>query len=88
MEGNMMRFWLAGTAVVLILGFLSRRSERTGGGPRHLQSGGASPTAGDIDALLRSGHKIDAIKRYRQLHGVDLKAAKDAIEARARELRR
>jgi len=43
---------------------------------------------GDIDGLLRAGRKIEAIKLYRAEHGVDLKAAKDAVEARARELGR
>jgi ribosomal protein L7/L12 len=38
--------------------------------------------------LLRAGRKIEAIKMYRALHGVDLKAAKDAVEARARDLGR
>jgi ribosomal protein L7/L12 len=36
--------------------------------------------------LLRGGQKIEAIKQYRTMHGVDLKTAKDAIDARAREL--
>jgi len=34
-----------------------------------------------IAASLRSGRKIEAIKRYRELHGVGLKEAKDAVEA-------
>jgi ribosomal protein L7/L12 len=38
--------------------------------------------------LLRAGQKIEAIKMYRALHGVDLKAAKDAVDARARALGR
>ena len=33
------------------------------------------------------GKRIDAIKRYRALHGVDLKTAKDAIDARPGTLR-
>jgi phosphodiesterase/alkaline phosphatase D-like protein len=43
----------------------------------------ASP---DVEALVRDGRKIDAIKRYRKLHGVGLKEAKDAVEALEREL--
>jgi len=35
----------------------------------------------ELDALLRSGQKIAAIKRYRELHGGGLKEAKDAVEA-------
>ncbi len=35
----------------------------------------------EIVTLIRAGQKIEAIKRYRALHGVDLKAAKDAVDA-------
>jgi len=35
----------------------------------------------EIVTCLRSGQKIEAIKRYRELHHVDLKSAKDAVEA-------
>jgi len=35
----------------------------------------------ELDAALRSGQKIAAIKRYRELHGIGLKEAKDAVEA-------
>jgi len=37
-------------------------------------------TEEDIPRLLMGGHKIDAIKVYRRLHGVDLKGAKEAVE--------
>jgi hypothetical protein len=40
----------------------------------------------EVEALLASGQKIEAIKLYRQLHGTDLKDSKDAVEALAREL--
>lgn len=33
------------------------------------------------EQLLRAGRKIEAIKRYRELTGVGLKEAKDAVEA-------
>lgn len=33
-----------------------------------------------IDALLREGKKIEAIKVYRELTGVGLKEAKDAVD--------
>ncbi len=39
---------------------------------------GADP---EIEALLRAGHEIDAIKLYRQNYGVDLQGAKDAVDA-------
>ena len=44
---------------------------------------GREITAADpqIEALLRAGKKIDAIKLYRQNYGVDLKDAKDAVDA-------
>jgi ribosomal protein L7/L12 len=51
-----------------------------------VQSGPPSPER--IDELIRAGQKIEAIKQYRVLHQVDLKSAKDAVEARARELGR
>lgn len=41
----------------------------------------------EVEALLMSGHKIEAIKLYRELHGTDLKDSKNAVEAMARELR-
>ena len=44
---------------------------------------GREITAADpqIEALLRAGNKIDAIKLYRQNYGVDLKEAKGAVDA-------
>jgi ribosomal protein L7/L12 len=38
-------------------------------------------TDDDIARLVKSGHKVWAIKRYRQLHNVSLKDAKTKIEA-------
>ncbi len=42
----------------------------------------------EIVVCLRSGRKIDAIKRYRELHHVDLKSAKEAVEAMEAQLPR
>jgi hypothetical protein len=42
----------------------------------------------EIDQLLRSDQKIAAIKRFREVHGVGLKEAKDAVDARADALAR
>ena len=67
-------------AVVLLLIVLSR----TGRSPHNIDLDTA--TEGDIPRLLMGGHKIDAIKVYRRLHGVDLKAAKDAVERLAATL--
>jgi len=47
-----------------------------------------NPTDADVDRLIMEGRKIDAIKAYRKIHGSDLKDAKDAVDAREKELPR
>lgn len=79
-------YWLVGLAVLVLVIVLSRRGERVDSPPR--RSTRSLPSAGEVDELLRAGRKIEAIKAYRALHGVDLKEAKDAVDARARELGR
>jgi ribosomal protein L7/L12 len=79
-------YWFAAIAAIALLAILSRRGERSGA-PR-LRSGDAPPSPERVDLLIRSGQKIEAIKEYRSLHRVDLKTAKDAVEARERELGR
>ncbi|HXH82148.1 MAG TPA: hypothetical protein VNN07_04375 [Candidatus Tectomicrobia bacterium] len=59
-----------------------RRTER-------LRESGVVPAAGrgtdaDVERLVRLGLRIDAIKLYREIHGTDLKAAKQAVDAIAR----
>ena len=47
------------------------------------QLGVEQPTAAaddDVVALVRAGHRIEAIKRYRELTGAGLKEAKDAVD--------
>jgi ribosomal protein L7/L12 len=79
-------YWGAALAAVVVIALVSRRGERAASSrPR---ADNVPPSADRIDALLRSGRKIEAIKEYRALHGVGLKAAKDAVDARARELGR
>jgi ribosomal protein L7/L12 len=39
-----------------------------------------------IDALIRAGNKIEAIKLYRQMSGADLKESKEAIDERESEI--
>jgi ribosomal protein L7/L12 len=78
--------WIGGIAAVVVLGLLSRLGEKTGSSGRQDELSPPSPE--QIDTLLQAGRKIDAIKAYRRLHGVDLKTAKDAIDARARQLGR
>jgi hypothetical protein len=82
----MLWYWVAGVAVVVLLGLLSRRGEWGDGTSRQMGPRGAAKLPPDIDGLLRAGRKIEAIKLFRAQHGVDLKAAKDAIDARSREL--
>jgi ribosomal protein L7/L12 len=77
-------YWLAAVAAVVGLGLMSRRGERPGS--KEVRPGGTPPSSATIDELLRGGQKIEAIKQYRTMHGVDLKTAKDAVDARAREL--
>jgi large subunit ribosomal protein L7/L12 len=50
-----------------------------------LEGGGAAPAGPppvdpEIRELLRSGNKINAVKRYRELTGAGLKEALDAVE--------
>ena len=41
----------------------------------------------DIEAQIRTGHMLDAIKLYREKTGVGLKEAKDAVEAMRHRMR-
>jgi ribosomal protein L7/L12 len=77
-------YWLIALGVLLAVVLVRRRAERADSPLARLRKGGPPPTEEEIDASLRAGRKIEAIKLYRVLHGVDLKAAKEAIEARAR----
>ncbi|NPC70036.1 hypothetical protein HPP05_09805 [Corallococcus exiguus] len=69
-------------AVVMgaLIGFWLRSSnrEQPSEPPTH-----RSPEEGQksLAELIRSGQMINAIKLYRELHGVGLKEAKDAVEA-------
>lgn len=64
----------------LILNELGIRDEKTG---TPFPAGGDS----EIEALIRRGDMIQAIKLYRTRHGVDLRDAKEAVEAIQRSLR-
>jgi ribosomal protein L7/L12 len=77
-------YWLIALGVLLAVVLVRRRAERADSPLARLRKGGPPPTEEEIDASLRAGRKIEAIKLYRVLHGVDLKAAKEAIEGRAR----
>lgn len=74
--------------VLLGRGRSSRRTVVWSEGPRTSRSGrGVAEADAETDALLRSGHLIEAIKRHCELTGVGLKEAKEAMEARRRHLR-
>jgi ribosomal protein L7/L12 len=79
-------YWIAALVAVVLIAIISRRGERSGSALSRPADGPPSPE--QIDELIRAGRKIDAIKQYRTLHRVDLKAAKDAVDARGRELGR
>lgn len=87
-----MKTWIFYAALVL-LGFLIGRftapKERTTVvyKPTVPRGSGASASSeiaavdAEIEAAIRSGRKIDAIKMYRETYGTDLKSAKEAVEA-------
>ena len=86
--------WAVEGGLVLIGFALGRLSVTRSGNPGMPRT--SAPLAGidlanadaEILACLKSGRKIDAIKRYRDLHHVDLKSAKDAVEALEAQLPR
>ena len=68
-----------------VLATLGRRKDE------QLRNDGVYPPEGretqaDIDRLIQLGHKIQAIKVHRKLHGVGLKEAKEAVERRRSEI--
>jgi ribosomal protein L7/L12 len=70
---------LAGVVLALLVDAANRR--RT----RDLRQSGLLPPAGhgadaDVERLVVVGRKIDAIKLYREIHGTDLKTAKEAVD--------
>jgi len=66
----------AGLAVVVIFVFQSLK-----GRPRIAEPATGRGTMDDVQRLVSKGHKIAAIKVYREVHGVGLKEAKEAVDA-------
>lgn len=67
----------------LVMGLLLKRLLTAERGP-DLR---AVPQTDDgVRDLIKMGQKISAIKLYRQIHGVGLKEAKEAVEDMARDL--
>ncbi len=70
-------------AAVLFFGFAFRRVF-AGGSAADMRA--VSQTDDGVRDLLRMQKKVAAIKLYRQLHGVGLKEAKDAVDRMAADL--
>ncbi|QUQ72085.1 ribosomal protein L7/L12 [Kutzneria sp. CA-103260] len=62
------------------LDLLLRHLEVPQPGPDFVAFGPGIAIDQDVLALARAGRKIEAIKRYREITGVGLKEAKDAVE--------
>lgn len=77
------------TALMVVINLINKGSQvegvpLEGVEPERKKSLSPSPqedTDTEIRELLRSGRKIEAIKMYREKYGVDLKTAKDSVEA-------
>jgi len=80
-----MNWWVIVALVVIVAVIVARLGQRDDPTVAQIRSG-APPTDAAVDALIAGGRKIDAIKVYRQIHHTGLKDAKDAVEARARQL--
>ena len=72
---------LVGVGAVALVAVLMLTRSQGGAGPTLTAPGARPPASDDVVALLRAGNKIEAIKRYRQVTGLGLKDAKDAIDA-------
>jgi len=74
-------FALAGL-VLLVWGLgVWSRAQSDGARESGLYPPPGAGTDADVERLLGAGQKIGAIKLYREIHRVDLKTAKDAVEA-------
>jgi ribosomal protein L7/L12 len=79
-------YWILAIVAAVIVVLMSRRGENAGTRAQLRSVPPAGWTDADIDTALRSGNKIEAIKMYRMIHHVGLKEAKDAVDAREREV--
>jgi ribosomal protein L7/L12 len=62
--------------VAALLFVLGRRSDES----VRMPGGGGASEALTVEAALAAGRKIEAVKLYREQHGVDLREAKEAVE--------
>ena len=80
---------LVGVVVGFVLGRLTAPSGERTELPRPMGTQSVRPPATpdqEVDALLRAGRKIEAIKLVRERTGLGLKAAKDLVEEREQRL--
>ena len=78
------------TVVVIIAALYVLRASRNWG--RRSREAMRRPPPGqatdaDVERFLLAGRKVTAIKLYREVHKVDLKAAKEAVDELDRKLR-
>ena len=78
----MLAYALGAVALVLVLRAMLGRDERVSLSESVLDS----PNPPSVDAYIRAGRKIDAIKLLRQETGLGLKEAKHEVDKRMREL--
>lgn len=80
---------LAVLALMVLVGVIVVLASNRGGEVINLRppmAGQQQPGAETPEQLVRAGRKIEAIKRYRELTGLGLREAKDAIDAMAHSL--
>ena len=83
---KMLYFVAALIAIAFLADALNRRQIR------RLRQSGLYPPPGQgsdahVERLILLGRKMAAIKLYREVHGVDLKAAKEAVDELGRQLK-
>ena len=80
-EGMMRRVWVRGTPAILPQLTDRRGRQDLAVSPPDDPSARAARLLNEIEALLRRGDKIGAIKAYRTATGTGLKDAKDTVDA-------
>ena len=77
--------WVMGAVALgaFVLGRVSATPRPAASRPLPTSTIDVAAADAEIVTLIEAGRTIDAIKRYRAAHGVDLKAAKDAVDALA-----
>ena len=78
-------------AIVVVLVFIWAKLNRSTGERlprRDLSPPSGGGTEADVERLVEAGRRIDAIKLYREIHTVELKEAKEAVDRLAGRLDR